>query len=53
MTGCTSFLIQMMTTPDAKLVNACPDKLAAKYLPKHSWGPEWVKMSLKHWRYRT
>lgn len=51
--SCTRFLTNMMTTPDSKLVKADPEKLAAKYLPSHAWGPEWVRMCLYHWGRRT
>ena len=44
-----SFLIQMMTTPDAKLVKADPVKLAEKY----GVSLEWAKMSLAHWLRRS
>jgi len=53
MTGCTSFLINLTTTPDEKLVKANPEKLAEKYgLTKYPWGIEWVEKSLVHWRNR-
>jgi ribosomal protein S25 len=43
-----SFLVNMMTTPDAKLVTADPEKLAAKYqIPV-----DLAKMALKHWKAR-
>ena len=54
MTGCTAFLVQMMTTPDAKLVKADPQKLAERYgLAKWSWGPGWCEMRLDAWKHRT
>lgn len=54
MTGCTAFIINMTTTPDAKLVNADPAKLAVKYgLSKWAWGEAWCEMSLAHWRRRA
>jgi hypothetical protein len=53
MTGCTPFLVNLMTTPDAKLVKADPARLAEKYLPGHSWGEEWVRLSLQCWMRRS
>lgn len=54
MTGCTAFLVNLTTTPDAKLVKADPAKLAAKYgLTKWQWGVGWCAMSLEHWRRRS
>ena len=49
MTGCTSFLVNMMTTRDALLVNASAEKLALKY----SVSVEWVRMCLEHWMRRS
>ena len=48
MKGCTTFLVNMMGTPDSKLVKADPAKLAERY----QVDPEWVRMCLVHWRRR-
>jgi hypothetical protein len=49
-TGCTPFLLNMMATPDAKLVRADPHKLADKYGLRFTGAASWVKMSLEHHR---
>ena len=49
MTGCTPFLVNLVTTPDHKLVKADPEKLASKY----GVSVEWVRMSLEHWKRRV
>lgn len=53
MTGCTPFLVNMTTTPDAKLRKADPARLAAKYLPQWEWGEAWVRMCIEKWLQRS
>jgi hypothetical protein len=52
-TGCTSFLVNLLSTPVVRLDRADPEKLAAKYgLTKYPWGVEWVRGSIEHHRRR-
>lgn len=54
MTGCTPFLVNLLTTHPSKLGKADPEKLARKYgidicgCGKVHGGVEWVKGCLEH-----
>ena len=53
MTGCTPFLVNLLTTPVSRLGKADSRKLAEKYgLSKWSWGEGWVEMCVEAHRRR-